>query len=135
FRDRCEVYGFESDSAKLAPAIRRLAKRVWHREGCRGSPPQLDTLGMPTLGDPDAMHASFRLAMQQLTRLVREAKLGGGNGAELRQAAQQVKRDLSILDSHLEVETACDHCGHVQDVEKHATSCVCEKCGERFSIE
>src|SRR5262245_2054010 len=135
FRDRCEVYGFESDSAKLAPAIRRLAKRVWHREGCRGSPPRLDTLGMPTLGDPDAMHASFRLAMQQLTRLVREAKLGGGNGAELRQAGQQIQRDLAILEKHLDVEAACDFCGKTQDVENDCTSFVCEACGKRNHVE
>ncbi len=135
FRDRCEVYAFESDAEKLQPYIQKLARKVWKAEVGKGSPPALDTLGMPTLGDPDAMHASFRLAMQQLSRYVREARLGGGNGAELKAVTRQVQRDLAIVESHLELEAGCDHCGHKNDVAKDATSCVCEECGKRFSIE
>src|SRR5262245_33117374 len=49
-RDRCENYAFTSDLKALKPAIQGLARKVWKAEGCKGSPPALDTLGMPTLG-------------------------------------------------------------------------------------
>jgi hypothetical protein len=37
--------------------------------------PDLDGLGMPTLGDAGSMTASFRLALQQLQRLLRSGTL------------------------------------------------------------
>lgn len=76
-RDRCEVYAFESQTSKLRPAIRQLARRVWEAEVGRGDCPAIDTLGLPALVGPESMHASFRLALQQLQRRVREAKVGG----------------------------------------------------------
>lgn len=75
FRDRCEVYPFASGPEALAPAIQSLARQVWQEEVGPTRPcPPLDTLGMPTLGDDDSMHASFRLALQQLVPLIRQAK-------------------------------------------------------------
>ncbi len=76
-RDRCEVFGFQSETATLRPAIRQLARRVWDAEIGRGECPAIDTLGLPALMGPESMHASFRLALQQLQRRVREAKVGG----------------------------------------------------------
>ncbi len=74
FRDRCETYHFESASQKIQPAIQALATKVWQAEVGHGDCPALDVLGMPTMGDLDNMHASFRLALNQLQRYVREAK-------------------------------------------------------------
>lgn len=76
-RDRCECYEFTSATAKLRPAIRQLCRKIWDTEIGRGQCPCIDTLGMPSLTGPDAMHASFRLALQQLGKLVRETKVGG----------------------------------------------------------
>lgn len=44
--------------------------RLSQREG-KGPPPDLDGIGLPTLGDVGSMTASFRLAVQQLQRLLR----------------------------------------------------------------
>jgi replication factor C small subunit len=77
FRDRCEQFAFESSTTKLRPAIRQLARKVWDAEVGQGVCPAVDLLGMPTLTGPESMHASFRLALQQLQRYVREAKVGG----------------------------------------------------------
>ena len=76
-RDRCEVFAFESQTAKLRPALRQLARRIWDAEVGQGDCPGIDTLGTPTLTGPESMHASFRLALQQLQRRVREVKVGG----------------------------------------------------------
>jgi hypothetical protein len=73
FRDRCECFRFESATDRIAPWIQALARRVWEREVGHGEPPALESLGMPTLADPDSMHASFRLALQQLQRFIRLA--------------------------------------------------------------
>jgi DNA polymerase III gamma/tau subunit len=76
-RDRCEVFEFRSETTALRPAIRQLARRVWDAEVGQGACPNIDILGMPSLTGPEAMHASFRLALQQLQRYVRETKIGG----------------------------------------------------------
>jgi hypothetical protein len=72
FRNRCEELAFVGGSGHLKPWIAALAQRLWEREG-KGPPPELDGLGMPTLGDTGSMTASFRLALQQLQRLLRAA--------------------------------------------------------------
>jgi DNA polymerase III delta prime subunit len=77
FRDRCEVLAFESQTTKLRPAIRQLARRIWQAEVGQGECPMIDMLGLPTLTGVDSLHASFRLALQQLQRAVREVKIGG----------------------------------------------------------
>jgi DNA polymerase III gamma/tau subunit len=71
FRDRCECIQFEERSEVLQPHIQELARRVWFKEGMEGDPPYLETLGMPTLGSFDDMHASFRLAIRQLQQQIR----------------------------------------------------------------
>jgi hypothetical protein len=70
FRNRCEEYAFQGGSDQLKPWIAALGRRLWEREG-KGSPPDLDGIGLPTLGDVGSMTASFRLAIQQLQRLLR----------------------------------------------------------------
>jgi hypothetical protein len=70
FRNRCEEYAFQGGSDHLRPWIEALALRLWEREG-KGPPPDLDGIGLPTLGDVGSMTASFRLAIQHLQRLVR----------------------------------------------------------------
>ena len=70
FRNRCEEYAFQGGSERLQPWIAALARRLWEREG-KGPPPDLDGMGLPTLGDLGSMTASFRLALQQLQRLLR----------------------------------------------------------------
>jgi hypothetical protein len=72
FRNRCEEYAFQGGSDHLKPWIAALARRLWEREG-KGPPPDLDGIGLPTLGDVGSMTASFRLAIQQLQRLLRSA--------------------------------------------------------------
>lgn len=74
FRDRCEEYHFRHATEELRPYIEALAQRLWEQEGMPGVCPGLDKLGVPTMGDLDAMHASFRLALQQLQRKIRDAK-------------------------------------------------------------
>ncbi len=74
FRDRCEVFAFNCQTQQIVPWIRALARRVWENEGGAGECPGLETIGLPTLGDADSMHASFRLALQQLQKYVRQAK-------------------------------------------------------------
>jgi hypothetical protein len=70
FRNRCEEYAFQGGSERLKPWIEALAQRLWEKEGV-GPKPDLDGLGMPNLGDAGTMTASFRLALQQLQRLLR----------------------------------------------------------------
>ena len=70
FRDRCEEMPFRGGSDHLKPWFDALVRRLWEQEG-RGPVPDLDGLGMPTLGDAGTMTASFRLAFQQLQRLLR----------------------------------------------------------------
>jgi hypothetical protein len=70
FRDRCEAMAFSGGSNHLKPWIDALVRQLWEREGA-GPMPNLDGLGMPTLGDAGTMTASFRLALQQLQQLLR----------------------------------------------------------------
>ncbi len=74
FRDRCEVFGFTCQREAIGPWIRALAQRVWEQEGGAGECPGLETIGLPTLGDLDNFHPSFRLALQQLQRTIRDAR-------------------------------------------------------------
>ncbi len=74
FRDRCEVFGFTCQREAIGPWIRALAQRVWEQEGGVGECPGLETIGLPTLGDLDNFHPSFRLALQQLQRTIRDAR-------------------------------------------------------------
>jgi replication-associated recombination protein RarA len=113
FRDRCEVYAFESDSKKLKPHIKKLAERIWRAEVGRGKCPALDILGMPTLGDASTMYASFRLALQQLTRYVRAAK-GGGGRDELEAEREQLVRSIGLQEQG---SATCDYCGREQNVQ------------------
>jgi len=104
------VYAFESDSSTLKPHIKKLAQEVWKSEVGKGKCPRLAILGMPTLGSAETMHASFRLALQQLTRYVRAAQDGGGEEEFVAERAQLVQ---SIgLREHGEAQ--CDHCGREQ---------------------
>jgi len=125
FKDRCEVYGFECDRKKLQPAIKRLAQRIWSAEVGKGKPPALDTLGMPTLLGPDSFHASFRLALQQLAKFIREAQQANGDG-DFAAVQRQIEVDLR---SARPVEAVCDHCEHQQPVPYAAPQHTCEKCG------
>ncbi len=131
FRHRCETYFFESDTKKIGPAIRALGKRVWKAEGCRGTCPALDTLGMPTLGDLEDMNASFRLALQQLGRFIREARLGSAKN--LGRVRKQVEKDLLITNDQF--KAACDHCGTEQLVSTTIDRHRCQGCGETFKCE
>jgi hypothetical protein len=72
FRDRCEVFGFTCHRDTIGPWIRALAQRVWEQEGGVGECPGLESIGLPTLGDLDNFHPSFRLALQQLQRTIRD---------------------------------------------------------------
>jgi ATPase family associated with various cellular activities (AAA) len=72
FRNRCEEYAFQGGSDRLKPWIAALAQRLWEREG-KGPPPDLDGIGLPTLGDVGSMTASFRLGVQRIQRLLRSA--------------------------------------------------------------
>jgi hypothetical protein len=132
FRDRCEVYHFTSDTETLAPRIRQLAQKIWAAEGLAGEVPGLNSLGMPTLGSFDDMHASFRLALQQLTRFVREAKDGG----DLAQVQEQLAADcLPFAADSKQFAAECDHCGHSQAVKPGRKRQKCAACGKSFTLE
>jgi replication-associated recombination protein RarA len=131
FRDRCETYAFESDTLKLAPHIRRLARRIWAAEVGKGACPHLDVLGMPTLAGPDALHASFRLALQQLQQYIRVAKAGGGKKA-LGRVRNQLNRSVGL---DMQGTSTCDHCGAEQDVPMGTRQHKCESCGKMFKID
>jgi replication-associated recombination protein RarA len=75
FKDRCEEYHFQHHTERIGPWIQALVQRVWEQEGGSGACPSLDSLGMPTLEGEDSMHASFRLALQQLQKLTRRVPL------------------------------------------------------------
>ena len=130
-RDRCEVYAFESDPRRLAPALKQLGQRVWKGEVGKGKPPDMPNLGMQTCDDLYGGHASFRLALQQLGRVIREVQLGSAKN--VRKVQKQLAKDLLVRDQHMTVE--CDHCGHEQDVAGGHDSQVCEECGKTFELE
>jgi replication-associated recombination protein RarA len=130
FRDRCEVYAFESDSEKLKPHIKKMAQEIWKAEVGKGKCPALDILGMPTLGDADSMHASFRLALQQLTRYVRAAQ---GGAEELAQEREQLVKSIGLGEGA--GEATCDHCRHRQSVTLGMDRHTCAKCGQDFAVE
>lgn len=124
FRDRCECYRFTCDRDDLQPHIQAMARHVWTSEGLDGEPPCLDTLGMPTLGDFDTMHASFRLAMQQLQKLIRAARSG-------RTATDAMPWDsLTASEAHAD----CPSCGKTIKVKTGAKIVSCPKCGKRAAL-
>ncbi len=127
FRDRCEVYAFESETDRLKPHIKALAKYVWKAEGCKGQPPQLDQLGMPTLAGEEGFHASFRLAMKQLVHFIRDHK-AGGNG---KVAAKQVNKSLGL---HQDPNADCDYCHENQPVVMGQRQHKCRACGKTFNV-
>jgi hypothetical protein len=130
-RDRCECYAFEGGADHLRPHIRKLAARVWKAEGCQGLIPGLEQLGMPTLQGPDAMFASFRLALQQLAQLVREYLAGGGQ-----RGVRAVRKRLSkSVDVDVSNTVTCDHCGLEQECPPWATEQTCPGCKKVFPIE
>ncbi|HLN27599.1 MAG TPA: AAA family ATPase [Gemmataceae bacterium] len=132
FRDRCEAYAFAGDAGTLQPHIRKLAGEIWRAEVGRGACPGLDELGMPTLGDPDTMHASFRTALQQLSRYIREAKQGG----DLGRVRKQLARDCLTVPKGMDLVASCDHCGFEQVIEPSSVERVkCKKCRKLFSVE
>lgn len=133
FRDRCEAYHFSSDTEVLKPHIRDLAERVWAAEGCGGEIPGIEDLGMPTLGDMDSMHASFRLALQQLGRYVRECKQGGEQ--RLQHVRQQLAKDCLVFGDKDRIEAECDFCHHVQVVKAGREQHRCTRCGQTFALE
>jgi replication-associated recombination protein RarA/predicted RNA-binding Zn-ribbon protein involved in translation (DUF1610 family) len=130
FRDRCECYHFGCDRDALQPHIQALAQKVWAREVGDGEPPELDTLGMPTLGEVENMHASFRLALQQLARLVRAAKHGGPE--QVAEAKRQLLWD-GVAASEAEAE--CPYCERKIKVPTGAKTVTCPKCGRKAELE
>ena len=70
FRDRCECYQFEGRAAVLMPSVLDYCKRIWSVE-CPGVPFTAQRLGITGLGGGSA---SFRLAVQQLVPMIRQAK-------------------------------------------------------------
>jgi hypothetical protein len=131
FRDRCEVYAFEGEARKLAPHIRRLARKVWATEVGKSACPHLDVIGMPILGSPDTLHASFRLALQQLQQYIRVAKAGGGKKA-LSRVRGQLNKSIGL---DLQGTAVCDHCGAENDVPMGDQSHKCGSCGKTFKID
>ena len=66
-RDRCEVLTFLSSYLLLRPCLQELTNRIWTEEGCAGSPPDVETLGLAC----ENGNASFRRLVQALTPLLR----------------------------------------------------------------
>lgn len=128
FRDRCEVYAFEGRAERLRPAIKKLAAEVWAGEVGRGACPHLDIVGMPTLLGPDSMHASFRLALQQLAQYVREA-VPGGDLAAVRERLEE------SLTAGYDCKAGCDHCGAEQPCRMGQRSKKCSSCKRQFAID
>jgi hypothetical protein len=65
--DRCERLTFESSALLLRPYLQELTNRIWREEGCAGSPPDIETLGLAD----DSGNASFRRLVQKLTPYIR----------------------------------------------------------------
>lgn len=128
FRDRCEAFAFEGAVKALRPAIRALAKRIWDKEVGRGAPPRLELLGTATLIDETA---SFRLALQQLAKLIREVR--HGSGKKLNGVVKQMAHDH--LETGHQYEATCERCGHEQDVDYGCKRHRCEKCKKHFKLE
>src|SRR5262249_52474539 len=113
----------------LRPHIRRLAERVWKAEvGGKKPCPYLDRIGMPTLAGEEGFHASFRLALKQLTHFVRDALAGGNRKAAARQLGKSPALDCDVT-------ARCDHCKHKQPVVMGTTEHECRKCGKAFKVE
>jgi DNA polymerase III delta prime subunit len=78
FRDRCERIKFTSDPNAIGPAIRDLVGMIWHAEtGLSEFHPIAEEIAAAVVDDDGA--ASFRRAVQWVSRLVRDsAEIGGG---------------------------------------------------------
>lgn len=141
FRDRCEGFAFRSKIEDLRPALRELACKVWSAEVGVGEPPLLETLGLPAPGDVTALHASFRLALQQLAPLVRAAvplrepgvSAHPGAARSGRQPAAKKRRQQSLPSRGYLVE--CDHCHREQSVVAGTAETVCVYCKQSFGVE
>ena len=66
-RDRCERLAFESSALLLRPYLQEFTERIWREEGCAGSPPDLEALGVTD----ENGNASFRRLVQKLTPYIR----------------------------------------------------------------
>ena len=131
-RERCDQYAFEGRREKLQPVIQKMARRIWSEQvGGKVKPPKFDKLGVPNDGLYDCLNVSFRLAIQQLSRLVREARRGNGT-TNLDAVAAQIDRDSLGVSSYV---AQCDHCGHTQEVYAFAKKVKCVACGKTFTME
>ncbi len=83
-RDRCERLAFESSALLLRPYLQELTDRIWRQEGCVGSPPEVESLGVAD----DNGNASFRRLIQKLTPYIR----AGAAPAAPKPAAEQEDR-------------------------------------------
>jgi hypothetical protein len=130
FRDRCENYHFGSDREELQPHIQALARQVWAYEVGDGEPPDLDTLGMPTLGDEACFAPSFRLALQQLARLVRAHRAGGT-------AAVGQARGQALFDNLPagEAEAVCPYCERKLRVRTGTKRVKCNYCKKTAELD
>jgi hypothetical protein len=124
FRDRCECLHFRSAEDDLRPSIVDLCKRVWAAEGCRGPIPGIDRIGLPSSGEDAHGHASFRLALRQLERLVREYR-AGATPERLAEVQQQLASDWLVAS---ECDCDCPACGKVLRVRTGAKSITCPHC-------
>ena len=132
FRQRCDLYAFTSSTEDLRPHIRAFAQRVWKEQVGKGRCPGLNMIGMPTLQGMESMHASFRLAIQQLNRLVREAKAAGVNG-NLEVAVSQMVADGAV--SAEGSYATCDHCQAEIKLPTGAKKVRCPKCRKVTEVE
>lgn len=122
-RQRCDCYAFSSSTEDILPCIVGLARRVWLEEGLCGDVPGIENIGVPTLEGQDAMHCSFRVALQQLGRLVREAKQGGGQ--QLGAAVKQMVMDGAGTSA---VKLDCQHCRREFTVPVGSKKAKCPRC-------
>lgn len=129
-RDRCDSYAFTSSTEELRPAIKKLAQAVWRAEVGKGEVPGLDMLGMPTLEGAETMYASFRLALQQLQRLIRERLVGGGK--RMKQAVAQVALDGAVDGTVMTTE--CPYCRTELVVPPGARKVKCSSCKKQVEI-
>jgi hypothetical protein len=81
----------------------------------------------------DAMHASFRLALQQLGRFIRDASVGRVGAAGLKRTEKQLRQDYLVTTE--KAFAACDHCGADNEVMKGASAHRCGECGKNFNLE
>ncbi len=128
-RERCELFGFSCDTDDLAPHIRAYCEKVWKAEGCDGPIPDIDRLGMPTLGECDSMHCSFRLALTQLGKFIREWKFGDRD--KMADVKTQLASDCLAFST---ADAECPHCRAKLKVKTGAKTVKCRKCGRKSEL-